>query len=128
MTSEIGKIGWIDLTVTDAVTVRDFYKSVVGWRAEGVAMDGYDDYCMLPEEGGAVAGVCHARGVNTGLPAQWLLYITVANLERSLAAVHAGGGEVVRPTKSLGGHGRFAVVKDPAGAVCALFEKTGGAA
>jgi len=128
MTSEVGKIGWMDLTVPEAGAVRDFYQAVVGWRSEGVAMGGYDDYCMLPEEGGPVAGVCHARGVNAGLPAQWLIYITVANLEQSLAAVRAGGGEVVRPTKSLGGHGRFAVVKDPAGAVCALFEKTGGGA
>ena len=127
MTSEVGKIGWIDLTVPDAAALRDFYQAVVGWRVEGVEMGGYQDYCMLPEEGGPVAGVCHARGVNTGLPAQWLLYITVANLEQSLSAVEARGGAIVRPTKVLGGHGRFAVVRDPAGAVCALFEKAGGA-
>ena len=126
MASELGKIGWVDLTVPDAAALRDFYQAVVGWKVEGVEMGGYEDYCMLPEEGGPAAGVCHARGVNTGLPAQWLIYITVANLEQSLAAVRARGGEVVRPTKSLGGHGRVAVVKDPAGAVCALFEKTGG--
>ena len=128
MTSEIGKIGWIDLTVPDATALCDFYQAVVGWRVEGVEMGGYQDYCMLPAEGGPVAGVCHARGVNTGLPAQWLIYITVANLEQSLAEVEARGGALVRPTKTLGGHGRFAVVRDPAGAVCALFEKTGGGA
>jgi len=128
MTSEIGKIGWIDLTVPDADGLRDFYQAVVGWRVEGVEMGGYQDYCMLPEEGAPVAGVCHARGGNTGLPAQWLIYITVADLERSLAAVETRGGAVVRPTKTLGGHGRFAVVRDPAGAVCALFEKAGGGA
>ena len=33
------------------------------------------------------------------------------------------GGEVVRAPRGLGGQGRFAVVRDPAGAVCALFEK-----
>lgn len=127
MTNDIGKIGWIDLTVADGTALRDFYQAVVGWRVEGVEMGGYQDFCMSPEEGGPVAGVCHARGGNVGLPAQWLIYITVANLEQSLAAVEARGGAIVRSTKTLGGHGRFAVVRDPAGAVCALFEKAGGA-
>jgi hypothetical protein len=123
MTSDVGKIGWIDLTVPDAVRVRDFYREVVGWRSEGVEMGGYQDFCMLPEEGGAVAGVCHARGLNEGVPAQWLMYVTVADLERSLARCRALGGTVVREPRGLGGQGRFAIVRDPAGAVCALFQK-----
>ena len=122
--SDVGKIGWFDLTVDDAGRVRDFYQQVVGWKSEGVDMGGYQDYCMLPEEGGPVAGVCHARGTNEGLPPQWLLYITVANLEASLTSCCALGGEVVRGARGLGGQGRFAIVRDPAGAVCALFEKT----
>jgi predicted enzyme related to lactoylglutathione lyase len=123
MASDVGKIGWIDLTVTDAAHVRDFYAAVVGWKSEGVEMGGYQDYCLLPEEGGAVAGVCHARGTNAGLPSQWLIYINVANLDASLERVLALGGEIVRPVRGLGGQGHFAIVRDPAGAVCALFQK-----
>ncbi len=123
MTNDVGKIGWIDLTVGDAEEVSAFYQAVVGWKSEGVEMGGYQDYCMLPAEGGAVAGVCHARGTNEGLPAQWLIYITVADLEQSLERCRALGGEVVRAARGLGGMGRFAIVRDPAGAVCALFQK-----
>lgn len=123
MTNEVGKIGWIDLTVGDAEEVSAFYRAVVGWKSEGADMGGYQDYCMLPAEGGAVAGVCHARGTNEGIPPQWLIYITVADLEQSLERCRALGGEVVRPTRGLGGMGRFAIVRDPAGAVCALFQK-----
>lgn len=125
MTSEVGKIGWIDLTVPEAGRVRDFYRDVVGWKSEAVEMGGYQDYCMLPEEGGAVAGVCHARGTNEGVPAQWLMYVTVADLAHSLERCRALGGEVVRGPRGLGGQGRFAIVRDPAGAVCALFQKDG---
>jgi predicted enzyme related to lactoylglutathione lyase len=32
--SDVGKIGWLDLTVDDADAVRDFYREVVGWKAE----------------------------------------------------------------------------------------------
>ncbi|HVQ25079.1 MAG TPA: VOC family protein, partial [Planctomycetota bacterium] len=93
------------------------------WTSEGVDMGGYQDHCMLPADGPAVAGVCHARGVNAGLPAQWLIYITVADLEQSLTRCRALGGTVLREPRGLGGMGRFAVVRDPAGAVCALFQK-----
>ena len=124
MTSDgVGKIGWIDLTVADAQGVGAFYREVVGWRSEGVDMGGYQDYCMLPADGEAVAGVCHARGTNEGIPAQWLIYITVADLEASLERCRALGGEVVRGARGLGGMGRFAIVRDPAGAVCALFQR-----
>lgn len=51
----------------------------------------------------------------------WLVYFVVASLDASLAHVRASGGEVVRePT--TGGGARFAVIRDPAGAVCALCE------
>ena len=123
MTNEVGKIGWVDLTVPDAEAVRAFYGSVVGWRSEGIDMGGYQDFCMAGGEGEPVAGVCHARGVNAGLPAQWLVYITVADLDQSLARCSELGGEVLRPARGLGGQGRYAVIRDPAGAVCALFQK-----
>lgn len=122
-TNDVGRIGWVDLTVDDAESVRDFYQAVVGWKSEGLDMGGYQDYCMLPEEGGPVAGVCHARGTNAGIPPQWLMYITVASLDESLASCLQLGGQVVRGARGLGGQGRFAIVRDPAGAVCALFEK-----
>lgn len=123
MTNEIGKIGWVDLTVEDAASVAGFYREVTGWRSEGVDMGGYQDQCMQAEDGTAVAGVCHARGVNAGLPAQWLVYINVQDLEHSLTRCRALGGAVLREPRGLGGMGRFAVVRDPAGAVCALFQK-----
>jgi len=125
-TDDVGKIGWIDLTVGDAPRVRDFYEAVVGWKPEGVDMGGYQDFNMTqPATGSPVAGVCHARGVNAGFPAQWMIYVTVADLEASVRKVSELGGALVRPITGLGGQGRFAIVRDPEGAVCALFEKAG---
>lgn len=118
----VGSITWMDLTVQPAVKVRDFYKAVVGWKSANVDMGGYSDFCMnQPADGKTVAGVCHARGENANLPPQWLIYINVANLKRSLAACRRRGGKVVCPVRKLGG-GKMAVIRDPAGAVAALFE------
>ena len=61
----VGEIGWTDLTVPSAPTVRDFYVGVVGWKTQDVQMGDYSDYVMTaPASGQGVAGVCHARGVN----------------------------------------------------------------
>lgn len=119
---QVGQFGWFDLTVPDAESVRAFYEEVVGWTSTPVDMGGYNDHCMIPPGAESpVAGICHARGPNTGIPAQWMLYITVADLDRSLASATARGGAVVTPVRE-GGGARFAVVRDPAGAVCMLYQ------
>jgi predicted enzyme related to lactoylglutathione lyase len=124
---EVGSLGWTDLTVPDADRIRDFYIEVVGWKPEPVDMGGYSDYTMTTAESGtAVAGVCHARGSNVGLPAKWLIYITVSDIDASIARCSELGGRVVLPAKGFGGQGRYCVIEDPAGAVVALFEPASG--
>ena len=119
----IGAIAWIDLTVGAARDVRDFYQDVVGWTAGDVEMGGYSDFTMHPPGGGdPVAGVCHARGPNAELPAHWLIYITVADLDRSLARCRGRGGAILAGPKGMGSAGRYAVIRDPAGAVAALIQ------
>lgn len=120
--SNTGRIAWVDLTVENADEVRDFYQQVVGWTPQPVQMEGYADYSMANAGGETVAGVCHARGPNATLPAQWMIYITVDDLDASLEACQRLGGRVVVPTRGEAGS-RFAIIADPAGAVCALYEQ-----
>jgi predicted enzyme related to lactoylglutathione lyase len=118
-----GTIGWADLTVPAAEATRDFYAAVVGWQAQALDMGGYSDFIMnAPGTGAAVAGVCHARGGNAAIPAVWLIYITVSDLDTSLAECSARGGEVVVAPRTASGAARFAVIRDPAGAIAALYQ------
>ncbi len=118
-----GTIGWQDLTVPNADAVRDFYAQVVGWRHEPVDMGGYSDYNMMPPGGGPpAAGICHARGGNADLPAQWLLYITVEDLEAAAKKCTELGGEILAGPRAVG-RGRYCVIRDPAGAVCGLYSQ-----
>ncbi len=68
LAASIGCISWLDLTVANASTTRDFYQKVVGWSTQDVEMEdasgSYADYNMLGVDGNPAAGVCHARGVN----------------------------------------------------------------
>lgn len=117
----VGSIAWADLTVPDAGTVRDFYAAVVGWTVQPLDMGEYADYVMQqPGSGAATAGICHARGPNAGIPAQWLVYLPVADLEASLAACTARGGRVLVGPRPAGPDSRFCVIQDPAGAVAAI--------
>ena len=118
-----GTVNWFDLTVPNAEPIRDFYKAVVGWETSPAEMGGYSDFCMHPPEKDAapVAGVCHARGSNAGIPAQWIMYVTVANLDESLKKVAELGGKVINGPRNMGKN-RFCIIQDPAGAVIGLFE------
>ena len=119
---KVGTVGWIDLTVDDAEGVQRFYREVVGWGVEPFDMGGYEDWAMTPPGGGPpAAGICHARGPNTDVPPQWIIYIVVDDLEAAVARARDRGGEVVTGPRSAGG-GTMCVLRDPAGAVFALYQ------
>lgn len=118
--AQVGSIAWHDLTVKNAEAVKDFYCKVVGWTASPLDMGGYADFCMQPPGGETVAGICHARGVNAKIPPQWLIYITVADVEESAKRCMELGGKVLDGPRTVG-NGRFCVIQDPAGAVAALW-------
>ncbi|MGA9116818.1 MAG: VOC family protein [Bacteroidota bacterium] len=121
-----GSIVWADLTVPDAGPISEFYREVVGWNPEGVAMGDHEDYSMLPPGGGEPqAGICHARGVNRDLPPQWLLYVTVGDIQAAARRCRELGGSVLAgPRATMGG--TYCVIRDPAGAVMALLEQGEG--
>jgi uncharacterized protein len=90
--AKIGSIMWRDLTVPNGTEIKDFYSKVVGWESAPQAMDGYDDFNInLPGTSETVAGICHARGSNAKIPAQWLIYITVESVEASAKLCVEGG-------------------------------------
>jgi predicted enzyme related to lactoylglutathione lyase len=119
---EKGGIGWMDLTAFKAGKVKDFYREVVGWKVTEMPMEGYSDYVMhAPGSDKAVAGICHARGANAELPPQWLIYITVEDVDGAAEKCVSLGGQLVVEPRDMGDMGRFCVIRDPAGAVAALF-------
>lgn len=120
MPEPFGIPAWCDLTVDDADTLRDFYAAVLPWQVQPTPMGEYDDYTMCSNDGLARGGVCHRRGMNAGIPPVWIIYFTVPDLPAALAEVTARGGEIVEQRGE--GDGALAVIRDPAGAVCALYQ------
>jgi hypothetical protein len=122
--AHVGCISWLDLTVSDASATRDFYRQVVDWSVQDVDMEDaserYADYNMFGDDGNPAAGVCHARGVNLGLPPIWMIYLPVGDLAESLRRVREEGGKVIKATRGTDGEYAYAAVQDPVGACLAL--------
>jgi len=126
---ELGTVTWVDLTVAAAPEIRDFYEAVVGWTPREVDMGEYADFEMLPPDSAAesgstpavapkaAAGVCHARGGNAKLPPQWIIYVPVKDLARSLYACQRLGGKILH---RLSPH--YVLIQDPAGAVMMIYQ------
>jgi len=88
-------------------------------------MGSYNDFNMqTPQNGETKAGICHKKGGNVDFPSQWLIYITVKNVDDSANLCEEHGGKVLVKPKEMGGYGRYCVIEDPAGAVCALYTPT----
>lgn len=121
-----GQIISADLTVNNANELRDFYKEVIGWQVEEMPMkegnENYSDYIMKDESGAWVGGVCHNRGANKGIPAQWIMYINVKSIAESIEKCLRLGGKVVRESKDAQGNYHYAMIQDPNGAIIGLTQ------
>ena len=121
--SNLGRIEWLDLTVPDATRLRNFYKDVVGWQPQDVDMGAYSDFNMvLPDSNETIAGICHAKGMNSNMPPQWLVYVRVGDVQESAEACLQKGGKILDGPKRMG-NSNFCVIEDPAGAVMALLSE-----
>jgi lactoylglutathione lyase len=121
MRSPDGKVVWHDLTVPNADKVRDFYASLVGWKAEDLSMGDYSDYVMRASDKSSV-GICHRRGANENIPSGWMMYINVYDLKACLDKAESLGGKILEVRKADDGSPYFAYIQDPGGAVCGLFQ------
>lgn len=124
-----GTILWHDLTVPDAGVVSDFYRQVIGWEKSPLSMGEYDDYVMQVPGAGegdhtmTTTGVCHAKGQNSSIPPQWMIYVAVDDLEKSMEQCTLHGGKVIGEKRSMGQEAVYCLIQDPAGAHMMLYQQ-----
>lgn len=126
MKKGIGQILWRDLTVKNAEKIKNFYCEVVGWKAEPHDMGEYNDYNIVSSETGDVlTGICHAKDTNVNIPSQWMMYVNVEDVVKSVEACVQLGGKIVDGPRKMG-DSDFCIIQDPEGAVLALLSKKKG--
>lgn len=127
MTFRKGQIISADLTVDNATAIRDFYKEVIGWEVEEMPLkdgvEAYNDYVVKDSEGNWVGGICHNRGVNQGIPPQWMVYVNVADVGESVRRCIELGGKIIRESRDSHGNYQYVMIQDPAGAILGIVKE-----
>jgi uncharacterized protein len=122
LVNEYGAFGWNELGTRDTASAREFYAAVFGWGFEEQDMGEMGTYTTWKAGEAMVGGMFDVTGVVPDeVPAHWLTYFTVEDLDASLEKVKSGGGDVKNGPIEIP-VGRFAVVGDQFGAVFAVMQ------
>ena len=114
-----GRFVWQDLVTTDAAAARQFYSALLGWEF-GEATRGGRPYLLASTASGPVGGLVDVRDIK-GAASQWVSYVSVSDLDRTLQQVQASGGKILVPP-TVTAAGRASVVADPQGAALGLLQ------
>lgn len=116
MANAHGEFIWYELMTPDPDASKAFYDSVVGWTIGDKPSQGMD-YRMIAAADGFVGGVLalNADMVAGGGVPGWMGYFGVDDVDATVAAIVAAGGQVHLPASDIPDVGRIAMVSDPQG-------------
>ena len=118
MTHNASHFIWYELLTTDADAAERFYGAVIGWTALRPPQGSPMDYRQLQAGDNFVGGLMALPpGADPAdMPAGWLAYLSVPDVDAKIAEAVARGSRVLMPAADLPGVGRIALIKDPQGA------------
>lgn len=121
-----GKFVWFDLASPNLQQQMDFYRAVFGWsyRAPGRTNE---DYTLILNRGQAVGGMFGfdpPEGQQDG--AVWIALMSVDDVDASVRAVTANGGQVELAPADVARRGRHALFRDPAGGLFGTLRSSSG--
>ena len=116
----VGTPCWVNLISSDTAVSNAFYQGLFGWTAEDMGAE-YGHYTNYYANGQLVAGLM-TNDPSFGAPDSWTTYLAVTDVDSTVAAATAAGGQVLMPGLQVGDRGSMAVLADPAGAVFGLWQ------
>jgi uncharacterized protein len=119
-----GTFSSVDLATSDADAAESFYGGLFGWKSEDMGGAG-GTYTIFRLDGKHVAGCFEAADGRPGTPPRWNSYITVQDVDASVARATELGGSVLMEAQDVAQIGRMAMIADPTGAAVALWEPRG---
>lgn len=109
---------WHELHATDDQAALAFYESMFGLSHDTMPA-GEETYYVLKSNDVARGGL--VRNPGGAGPSLWLPYVLVENVDATAAKAEALGAEVTTAPEDIPGIGRYAVLRDPQGALLAVF-------
>jgi predicted enzyme related to lactoylglutathione lyase len=118
--NEPGALCWAELDTTDTESAERFYTGLFGWGAK--VSEAYTEWQQGETSIGGMMKIPKEWGP---VPPNWLVYFAVADCDATAKRTgELGGGTIVPPT-DIPGMGRFSVLRDPQGAVFAIYKLPG---
>lgn len=119
-----GDIVWCDLASADPEAAQTFLAATLDWQFDILTAPDGAPYLLASAAASPVAGLCHSEDRFEGvpLPSGWLPYISVDDLDASLADAVDLGGTALTPPVSYGDGSRIAALSDPEGATFLVIE------
>jgi uncharacterized protein len=118
----MNKFVHIELNTGDVKAAKKFYKGLFDWKMTDMPM-GPTTYTMLDtgakDEGGGIQQKPMAEA-----PTQWLPYVQVDSVKRTISKARSRGAQIVVEYQSLGGMGALGIFVDPTGAALGVWETT----
>jgi predicted enzyme related to lactoylglutathione lyase len=118
--NEPNSLAWTECVASDVDKGRAFYSDLFGWDTQEMDSASGGVYTLFKKDGRSVCGLLPSPA--PGMPSFWLTYFDVANCDDAVAKVQQLGGEIKRPTTSIPGVGRFALIADSQGAGFGLIQ------
>ncbi|NNF04318.1 MAG: VOC family protein [Rhodothermales bacterium] len=109
-----GAFSWSELMTTDPEAAREYYSSVFPWTFSEMEMGDDGVYHVAAVGGKPVGGIM--KRPNEHIPVHWGYYITVQDVDETVARLKDLGGTVVMEPFDAPGVGRMCPVADPQGA------------
>ncbi len=119
-----GEFCWVDLASHGIAAARDFYRDLFGWTAEEQDTQGGPPYSLFKSGDHEVAGLGEMNDVmkSQGVPPSWNTYISVEDVEKTVAQAAELGAEVIVPGMKVVEAGWLAFLQDPTGGVFGIWQ------
>ena len=116
-----GAFSWSELMTSNPQAAGEFYGTLFGWTIDKMDM-GTGPYHVVKVGETSVGGIMgKPPGAPAGMPSMWGCYVTVKNVDETLAKVRSLGGKVLMEPMEVQGVGRMAVIQDPQGATLSVI-------
>jgi predicted enzyme related to lactoylglutathione lyase len=117
----VGTVWWIELRTTNEQVARDFYTRLMGWQTFQPGLsepsEGAGAYTVWmsgwKQVGGMMSGALNGGGALSG----WVPFIAVKDVDDCAKRAAEMGAEILEEPFDIESSGRFALLRDPLGAI-----------
>ena len=114
-----GDFCWNELVTSNVPAAKKFYGSLLGWKTKPFDK-GMVEYTVIQKGKDGMGGMMKCP--RAGLPAQWIPYVLVADVDATVKKAVKLRGDVCVPPFDVPTVGRIAVLSDPQGAAFEIIK------